>query len=226
VAVDHVSFTVSEGEIFGLLGPAGAGKSTLIRMLGTMLPPDSGELRVFGYDVARQPAQVQRLVNRVSVGASFFKQRTPVQNLVASARMVGINGDEAHVQALELFSRIGLGRRAFHQPMEQLSRAQQQKVIVAQALLARPRLLLLDEPTRGLDPLSTLELLHAIREFQAEHGSTVLLAMRSLAEAGHLCDRVAVMENGRIAALDTPANLQHEYRFEQRQPNLQETFLA
>jgi ABC-2 type transport system ATP-binding protein len=226
VAVDHVSFTVNEGEIFGLLGPAGAGKSTLIRMLGTLLLPDSGELRVFGYDVVRQPAQVQRLVNRVSVGASFFKQLTPMQNLVSSARMVGMSGDQAHLQVEELLSRMGLGRRAVHQPMEELSRSQQQKVIVAQALLTRPRLLLLDEPTRGLDPLSTLELLHAIRDFRDDYGTTILLAMRSLAEAGHLCSRVAVMENGRITAMDSPANLQQQYQFEQLQHNLQETFLA
>ena len=122
VAVDHVSFTVMQGEIFGVLGPNGSGKSTLIRLLATLLLPDDGDIRVFGYDVVHQPMLVQRLINRVSVEASFFKKLSPMENLVYGARLYGMSGAEIRRQVVEILTRLGLEERSIYKPMEEMSR--------------------------------------------------------------------------------------------------------
>src|SRR3990172_2438655 len=147
LAVNRVSLTVRQGEIFGVLGPNGSGKSTLIRLIATLLLPDSGSILVFGYDVVKQAMDVQRMINRVSVEASFFKKLSPMENLVYGARLYGMDGRETRLRVVEILIRLGLEERAIHKPMEQMSRGMQQKVAIARALLSRPRLLLLDEPT-------------------------------------------------------------------------------
>ena len=162
VAVDHVSFSVQEAEIFGVLGASDSGKTTLVRLLATLLQPDGGELRIFGQDALRQPRQVQRLVNRVSVEASFFKKLSALENLIYGARPYGFSGSEIRRQAEDLLARLGLGPDEIYQPLEALERASQQKVTIANALLARPRLLLLDEPTRGLDRQAQGEVLQVL----------------------------------------------------------------
>lgn len=207
VAVDHVSFAVREGEIFGVLGPNGGGKSTLIRLIATLLLPDAGEIRVFGYDVVRQPMQVQRLINRVSVEASFFKKLSPLENLLYGARLYGLEGRATRQQIEHILGRLGLEKRAIHNPMEQMSRGMQQKVAIARALLSRPRVLLLDEPTTGLDPRSKREVQAIVRELQQEDGTTIVLTTHDMNEAEILCDRIAIMDRGKVVALDTPAGL-------------------
>ncbi|MDW8268193.1 MAG: ABC transporter ATP-binding protein, partial [Anaerolineae bacterium] len=192
VAVDHVSFEVREGEIFGVLGPNGGGKSTLIRLIATLLLPDAGEIRVFGYDVVRQPMQVQRLINRVSVEASFFKKLSPLENLLYGARLYGLEGRATRQQIEHILGRLGLEKRAIHNPMEQMSRGMQQKVAIARALLSRPRVLLLDEPTTGLDPRSKREVQAIVRELQQEDGTTIVLTTHDMNEAEILCDRIAI----------------------------------
>jgi ABC-2 type transport system ATP-binding protein len=209
VAVDHVSFTVMQGEIFGMLGPNGSGKSTLIRLLATLLLPDDGDIRVFGYDVVRQPMLVQRLINRVSVEASFFKKLSPMENLVYGARLYGMSGAEIRRQVVEILTRLGLEERSIYKPMEEMSRGMQQKVAIARALLSSPRLLLLDEPTTGLDPRSKLEVQDVIRELRDDHGTTILLTTHDMVEAENLCDRVAIIDSGKIVALDTPHALKN-----------------
>ncbi len=207
VAVDHISFSVERGEIFGVLGPNGGGKSTLIRLISTLLLPDSGKITVFGYDVERQPMQVQRLINRVSVEASFFKKLSPMENLVYGARLYGIEGKETRKQVVEILTRLGIEKKAIYAPMEEMSRGMQQKVAIARALLSKPELLLLDEPTTGLDPRSKREVQVIIQQLRKEHGTTMLLTTHDMVEAEALCDRIAIMDSGKVVALDTPTAL-------------------
>lgn len=225
VAVDHVSFSVSEGEIFGVLGPNGSGKSTLIRLLATLLLPDGGDIRVFGHDVVRHPMQVQRLINRVSVEASFFKKLSPMENLIYGARLYGMNGADARRRAVEILKRLGLEERTIYKPMEEMSRGMQQKVAIARALLSRPRLLLLDEPTTGLDPRSKHEVQDVIRELRDEHGTTILLTTHDMLEADNLCDRIAIIDSGKIVALDTPLGLKGLISSNEHEPTLEDVFL-
>lgn len=208
-AVDHVTFSIREGEIFGLVGPGGSGKTTLIRLIATLLQPDAGEIRVFGYDAARQPAQVQRLINRVSVEASFFKQLSPLENLLHAMQPYGPDETEALWQLIELLARLGLGQDELDAPMEDLPRSVLQKVVVARALLSRPRLLLLDEPTRGLDPRARFEIWQMVRQLRDQHGTTVLLATQDPQEVEGLCDRIAALECGRMVSLEAPPRFDH-----------------
>lgn len=226
VAVDHVSFSVRQGEVFGILGPNGSGKSTLIRLLATLLLPDDGDIRIFGFDVVRQPMQVQRLINRVSVEASFFKKLSPMENLVYGARLYGMSGAETRRQVIEILTRLGLEERAIHKPMEEMSRGMQQKVAIARALLSRPRLLLLDEPTTGLDPRSKREVQDVVRELRDQHGTTILLTTHDMFEADELCDRIAIIEGGKIVALDTPQALKQRVASQNgHEPTLEDVFL-
>jgi ABC-2 type transport system ATP-binding protein len=227
VAVDHVSFEVDEGEIFGVLGPNGGGKSTLIRLISTLLLPDSGEVKVFGYDVVRQPMKVQERINRVSVEASFFKKLSPMENLLYGARLYGLDGKTTRKQVYEILARLGLERKSIGSPMEEMSRGMQQKVAIARALLSHPRLLLLDEPTTGLDPRSKREVQAVIRELRRDFGTTMLLTTHDMVEAESLCDRIAIMDRGKVVALDTPAAL--KLRLPQndgKEATLEDVFLA
>jgi ABC-2 type transport system ATP-binding protein len=216
-AVDHISFSVQEAEIFGVLGASDSGKTTLVRLLATLLQPDGGELRIFGQDALRQPRQVQRLVNRVSVEASFFKKLSALENLLYGARLYGFSGSEFRRRAEALLVRLGLGPDEIYQPLEALGRTAQQMVTIANALLARPRLLLLDEPTRGLDRRAHGEVLQVLRELRETHGTTILITTEDMAQLEGLCDRIAVLESGKLAALDTPQELSRQMLFQRLQ---------
>ena len=225
VAVDHVSFTIREGEIFGVLGPNGSGKSTLIRLIATLLLPDSGYIRVFGEDVVRHPMQVQRLINRVSVDASFFKKLSPMENLIYGARLYGLEGGETRRKVVEILTRLGLEKKSIYQPMEEMSRGMQQKVAIARALLTRPQVLLLDEPTTGLDPRSKRDVQEVIRELNRESRTTILLTTHDMQEAENLCDRIAILDGGVIVALDTPVRLKTLIPQNGHEPTLEDVFL-
>jgi ABC-2 type transport system ATP-binding protein len=188
-----------------LVGPSGSGKTTLIRLIATLLQPDAGGIRVFGHDTTRQPAKVQRLINRVSAEASFFKQLSPLENLLYGMQPYGLDDTEALWQAVEIMTRLGLEQSDIHTPMESLPKSKSQKVVVARALLSRPRLLLLDEPTRGLDLRARYEVWQIVRELRDLRGITVLLAVQEREEVEGLCDRIATLEGGRVVALDTPS---------------------
>ena len=207
VAVDGVSFQVRRGEVFGILGPNGSGKSTLVRCIATLLLPDEGRITVFGHDVLREEMAVKQLINRVSVEASFFKKLTPMENLLYGARLYGLGAREARQRILEVLERLGLKKEAIFQPMEEMSRGMQQKVAIARAFLTRPILLLLDEPTTGLDPRSKREVQAFMEELRDNHDATILLTTHDMQEADALCDRIAILDEGRIVALDTPAGL-------------------
>jgi ABC-2 type transport system ATP-binding protein len=207
VAVDHVAFQVHRGEVFGILGPNGSGKSTLVRCLSTLLLPDDGTITVFGHDVLREEMLVKRMINRVSVDASFFKKLTPMENLLYGARLYGLGAREAKERSLEILGRLGLRKDAITQPMEEMSRGMQQKVAIARAFLTQPIVLLLDEPTTGLDPRSKREVQAFVRELRDTHDATILLTTHDMQEAEALCDRIAILDDGKVVALDTPAGL-------------------
>lgn len=207
VAVDRVSFQVRRGEVFGILGPNGSGKSTLVRCIATLLLPDEGHITIFGHDVLREEMAVKRLINRVSVEASFFKKLTPMENLLYGARLYGLEARVARRLVLEILTRLGLKQEDAFRPMEEMSRGMQQKVAIARAFLTQPILLLLDEPTTGLDPRSKREVQAFVEELRDNHDATILLTTHDMQEADVLCDRVAVLDEGQIVALDTPAGL-------------------
>ncbi len=226
IAVNHVSFQVKRGEIFGVLGPNGSGKSTLIRLIATLLVPDGGTISVFGHDVTREPMAVQRLINRVSVEASFFKKLSPMENLLYGARLYGVNAVEARQQVVTILMRLGLKEKAIYRPMEEMSRGMQQKVAIARALLSKPIVLLLDEPTTGLDPRSKYEVQAFVRELRDTHDTTIVLTTHDMLEADQLCDRIAIIDGGNIVALDTPENLKRLISNNGHAPTLEEVFLT
>lgn len=207
VAVDRVSFQIRRGEVFGILGPNGSGKSTLVRCISTLLIPDEGTVFVFGHDAQDEEMAVKRLINRVSVEASFFKKLTPMENLIYGARLYGVNAQDARRRAVEILTRLGLKEDALYRPMEEMSRGMQQKVAAARAFLTQPILLLLDEPTTGLDPRSKREVQDFLRDLRDSHDATILLTTHDMQEADALCDRIAILDEGRIVALDTPGGL-------------------
>ncbi|MBA3945967.1 MAG: ABC transporter ATP-binding protein [Herpetosiphonaceae bacterium] len=206
-AVDDISVEIGKGEIFGLLGANGSGKSTLIRLISTLLIPDAGQVSVFGYDVQADEKQVKRLINRVSVEASFFKKLSAAENLMYGARLYGLDVRDAKLRALDILKQLGLSEKRFYEPLEHMSRGMQQKVAIARGLLTSPVLLLLDEPTTGLDPRSKKDVQEFILRMRQEHQTTVFLTTHDMDEADHLCDRIAVIDAGRIVAMDTPAGL-------------------
>ncbi len=225
VAVDHVSLTIRRGEIFGVLGPNGSGKSTLIRLIATLLIPDGGRITVFGHDVVENPRIVQTLINRVSVEASFFKKLSPMENLIYGARLYGMPASETRKRVVEILTRLGLEQKSIFQPMEEMSRGMQQKVAIARSLLSNPSLLLLDEPTTGLDPRSKREVQAFVRELRAAHDTTILLTTHDMVEAEALCDRIAIIDGGKIVALDTPENLKKLIPANGHTPTLEDVFL-
>lgn len=206
-ALLDINFEIGRGECFGLIGPNGSGKSTLIRILSTLLYPDKGTATICGIDVVRKPYPVRELISRVSVDAAFFKKLSAWENLRYSARLYGIPIPLAKTRALEALGEMGFPEKRFGEPMEDLSRGMQQKVAVARALINRPKVLLLDEPTTGLDPRSKREVEAYIKRLRGEGELTILLTTHDMKEAEDLCDRVAIIDKGRIVALDTPEAL-------------------
>src|SRR2546423_8308117 len=204
-ALEGVSFTIERGECVAILGQNGSGKSTLVRLLSTLLLNDGGSAKIFGHDVFAEQRVVQRLVNRVSVEASFFKKMSSEENLAYAARFYGMAPSETKNEIVRILQRVGFPTDRKHEGMEHLSRGMQQKVALARALLTSPVVLLLDEPTTGLDPRSKLEVQALVTDMQAQHDATVLLCTHDLAEAEELADRVGILHRGRLIALDAAA---------------------
>lgn len=205
-AVDDVSFVVPPAEIYGVIGANGSGKSTLIRIISTLLLPDGGQVRVLGRDPVDDPLSVRPLINRVSADPSFFRPMSPMENLLFFGRAYGLTRDETRARSLELLLELGIDERRAHEPMLRLSRGQQQKVAVARAFLTRPRLMLLDEPTTGLDPRSKRDVQRFVADVRAQ-GVTILLTTHDMEEAELLCDRIAFLAGGRLVAEGTPLQL-------------------
>ena len=210
-AVDGVSLRVARGEIYGLLGANGSGKSTLIRTFSTLLTPDTGAVTVFGNDVQGDELTVKRLINRVSVEASFFKKLSAMENLVYAGRLYGVSPDDARRKSLEILSRLGIASDRVNEPLEKLSRGMQQKVAIARAFLTAPMLLLLDEPTTGLDIRSKREVQTFVRDLRLEHDATIVLTTHDLDEAERLSDRIGILHDGRLVAEGSADELRARY---------------
>ena len=206
-AIRDVSFSVEAGTVYGLIGANGSGKSTLIRVLSTLVLADAGEVRVFGYDVVADSMRVRQLINRVSADPSFFRQMSALENLLFFGRVYGLSPDEIRARAPKILDRLGLDRAQHGAMIKVLSRGQQQKIAVARAFLTSPVLMLLDEPTTGLDPRSKRDVQGFVREVQRDHGATIFLTTHDMDEAEALCDRIAFLVGGRIVAEGTPLEL-------------------
>ena len=207
VAIADVSLRLERGDIVGILGANGSGKSTLIRLVSGLLTLDQGRVSVFGFDIERDEMEVKRLINRVSVDAAFFKKLSPMENLLFAARLYGLDATAAKRQTIEILGRLGIGEKRVGRPIEQMSRGMQQKVAIARALLTSPTLLLLDEPTTGLDPRSKLDVQTFIEEINQTHDATIVLTTHDLAEAERLCGRITILNDAKVVAEDTPDGL-------------------
>lgn len=201
VAVDHISFTVQPGEIFGFLGPNGAGKTTTIRMLTGQLRPTAGSARVCGFDVATQRNRLKPAIGVVFEHHNLYERLTAYENLRFSARLYGVNGN----RVAEMLQQVGLAEDARKQA-KKFSSGIKQRLLIARALLHRPQVLFLNEPTKGLDPAVARDLRGLILDLK-QQGVTIFLTTHYMEEADRLCDRVAILEHGCIIAMDAPSQL-------------------
>ena len=204
-AADGISLSVPAGSVFGLLGPNGAGKTTTVRMLATLLEPDSGSARVAGHDVVRAPMEVRRNIGLVGQYASVDELLSGRQNLVMIARLHGLSGRDAKARAGELLERFDLGAPG-NKPVSSYSGGMRRRLDLAVSLVVKPPILFLDEPTTGLDPSGRAATWDVISDMTRD-GTTVLLTTQYLDEADRFADRVAVIDHGRVVAEGTPANL-------------------
>ncbi len=204
VAVDHISFEVGEGEIFAYLGPNGAGKSTTVKMLTGQLRPKAGTATLLGMDIAHKTNEVQKHIGVAFETTNLYPQMNAIENLTLFARLFGVKAD-----AQALLEKVGLGTRG-KERVEGYSKGMKQRLMVARAMVNRPQILFLDEPTEGLDPVSAEAIRNLILETRAS-GATVFLTTHDMLEADKLSDRVAFINQGKITALDTPHTLKQRY---------------
>lgn len=207
-ALDGVSFAVARGEMFALLGPNGGGKSTLFKILSTLMRPQEGTARICGYDLRRDPAEVRRRIGVVFQASSLDPKLTAQENLEHQGRLYGLRGRTLAARVEELLSRVGLADRR-RAPAETLSGGQKRRIEVAKGLMHSPGLLLLDEPTTGLDPLARRELWSYLTLLRERDGIAVLTTTHLLEEAED-CDRLAILHHGRLVALGSPVALKEE----------------
>lgn len=205
-AVDGISFQVGAGEIFGLLGHNGAGKTTTIRMLTGRVRPTSGTATIAGFDVVKQLPEIKPLINLVFEEPNLYTRLSGRDNLRFFCDLYGIDTSRAD----QLLTTVGLDDDAARRRVKHYSSGMQQRLLIARALINQPRLLFLDEPTRGLDPASAQDIRHIILNL-AQSGTTVFLTTHYMEEADELCDRVAFLSQGKVVALDSPRELKLRY---------------
>jgi ABC-2 type transport system ATP-binding protein len=224
-ALQDVNLRIPQNTVYGLLGPNGSGKSTFIRIASTLLIPDSGQLSILGHDVKTQSNDVKWLINRVSVEASFFRNLSAFENLLFSAGLYGVSRKSAIQRIFDITDRIGLDRKRLNERIRDYSRGMQQKVAIARALITQPPVLLLDEPTTGLDPRAKLEVQELIRVMREKLDVTIVLTTHDMTEAEKMCDKVAIIHNGKVVVDGDPDYLMEQLPKTQQKPTFEEVFL-
>jgi ABC-2 type transport system ATP-binding protein len=204
-AVDHITFSAAAGELFGFLGPNGAGKTTTIRMLTGQLRPTSGSAKVAGYDVVNERTELKRQIGVVFEYQNIYERMSAVENLNFIADLYGVSRKRVGA----VLEQVGLAGRA-REPIKRFSNGMKQRLLIARALIPHPKVLFLDEPTRGLDPAMARDVRNIIAGL-ARDGTTVFLTTHYMEEADRLCARVAILDRGRVVALDAPAALKSEH---------------
>lgn len=210
LAVDHITFQVQRGEIFGFLGPNGAGKTTTVRMLTTLLEPTEGKAYIHGYDVVRQPYEAKLQLSIVPETSNVYDELSAWDNLIFSSRLYRVPIDKAHRRAERLLDAFGLGDKK-RIKVHDFSKGMKRRLTIAMALIHQPKVLFLDEPTTGLDVQSAALIKALVRELNAA-GTTIFMTTHQIEEANELCDRVAIINQGRIAVIDTPERLKAAFQ--------------
>ena len=205
-AVNGINFEVKDGEIFGLLGPNGAGKSTLIRMMVTLLPPTSGTALINGFDVVKKADDVRRSIGVIPQAMTSDLELTVYENLLIFAKLYGVPRDTRSRLIAELLAAVELTQWA-DKPVKNLSGGMRRRVEIARGLVHEPRVFFLDEPTTGLDPVSRTAVWGMLRKIKSQRDLTVLITTHYMDEADKLCDRIAIVDHGKLVALDSPEAL-------------------
>ena len=204
MAVDHLNFTVEKGKIYGFLGPNGAGKSTTMNMMTGYLASTSGDIVIDGHDILKEPEEAKKCIGYLPEVPPLYMEMTPYEQLHFSAELKGIRKDEREERIVSVMKQTGIEDMA-DRMIRHLSKGYRQRVGLAQALLGDPKILILDEPTAGLDPLQIIEIRDLIRSLAGDH--TVLLSSHILSEVSAVCDRVLIISHGKLVASDSPENL-------------------
>jgi ABC-2 type transport system ATP-binding protein len=205
LAVDHINFTVEKGEIFGFLGPNGAGKTTTVRMLTGISIPSEGSAQIMGYDIQRQAVQAKNLMGIVPDTSNIFNELTAWQNLMFSGKLYDLPKKRREEKARQLLKMFDLYNRR-SEKVQEFSRGMKRKICIAMALINDSTILFLDEPTSGLDVQSVLSIRETIRTLNSE-GTTVFVTTHNMEEANQLCDRIGIINNGKLVAIDAPEEL-------------------
>ncbi|WP_048146593.1 ABC transporter ATP-binding protein [Pyrococcus abyssi] len=218
-ALRGVSFQIEEGEIFGLIGPNGAGKSTTLKILATLLHPTGGRAEVFGHDVVKEASEVRKLISYLPEEAGAYKRLTGLEYLEFMAKLYAKDSRKAEKMLKLGIELSGLGER-LNDKVSTYSKGMVRRLLLARALMVKPKLAILDEPTSGLDIMNAFEIRRTIKEFSKE-GVTFLISSHNMLEVEYLCDRVALIHKGRILEVGTPRELKERYNAE----NLEEVFM-
>jgi ABC-2 type transport system ATP-binding protein len=205
-AVDHVQFEVGQGEVFGLLGPNGAGKSTLIRMLTTLVPPTEGTARVNGFDIVRNPNGVRQCIGVIPQAMTSDMELSAVENMTIFAKLYGISRERRKRTIKELLKAVDLEQWA-DKPVKNFSGGMRRRLEIARGLVHEPKIFFLDEPTTGLDPVSRVGVWDMLSRLKRERELTILVTTHYMDEADKLCDRIAIVDHGKVVALDSPLKL-------------------
>lgn len=205
-AVNDVSFRVGQGEIFGLLGPNGAGKSTLIRIMTTLIAPSSGSVSINGYDVTRDPNEVRRQIGVIPQAHTSDMALSAKENMLIFARLYGVPSDRRRRMIADLLEAVQLSEWA-DKPVRTFSGGMRRRLEIARGLVHEPRIFFLDEPTTGLDPVSRVAVWEMLDRLKRERDLTVLVTTHYMDEADKLCNRIAIVDHGRLVALDSPMKL-------------------
>jgi len=219
-ALDGLTFNVEKGEIYGLIGPNGAGKTTSLRIIATLLLPTSGSVKVFGLDVVSKAEEVRRLISYLPEEAGAYKNLSGMEYLEFMASFSAGNKDEIRSMVEQAAEISGLGERLYDR-IKTYSKGMKRRLLVARALMIKPKLAVLDEPTSGLDVVHSFHVRNIIKRYVEEFGVTVLLSSHNMLEVEYLCNRVALINKGKIVAEGSPQQLKSEYNAE----NLEEVFV-